>query len=102
LYLERNHIKSIAGIGHLGGLTSLSLNSNEISDLASLDGLTNLFYLFLENNKVRDLTPLVNMAKKDFEGEKRFAPFLNLYIKGNSTKGGQKAKLKEFGVRLND
>ena len=102
LYLDRNRIKSIAGIGHLGGLTALSLNSNAISDLAPLDGLTNLFYLFLENNKVHDLTPLVNMAKKDIEGEKRFAPFLNLYVKGNSTKGSQKAKLKEFGVRLND
>jgi len=42
------------------------------------------------------------MAKKDFEGQKRFAPFLNLYLKGNSTKGSQKAQLKEFGVRLND
>ena len=39
-----------------------------VADLAPLDGLTNLFYLFLENNKIRDLTPLVNMAKKDFEG----------------------------------
>jgi hypothetical protein len=102
LYLDRNRINSIAGIGQLGGLTTLSLNNNGISDLAPLDGLTNLFYLFLENNKIRDLTHLVNMAKKDFEGQKRFAPFLNLYVKGNSTKGGQKAKLKEFGVRLND
>ena len=42
------------------------------------------------------------MAKKDFEGEKRFAPFLNLYLKGNPTKGSQKARLKDYGVRLND
>src|SRR2546430_10527948 len=97
-----NHLTSIAGVGGLGSLTTLSLNHNAISDVASLDGLTNLFYLFLENNKIRDLTPLVKMAKKDFENEKRFAPFLNLYVKGNSTKGSQKAQLKDYGVRLND
>src|SRR5207247_4517426 len=102
LYPDRNRLKRIAGIGHLGGLTTLSLNHNAISDLAPLDGLTNLFYLFLENNKIRDLTPLVNMAKKDFKGEKRFAPFLNLYVKGNSTKGSQKAKLTEYVVRMNN
>src|SRR2546430_5291428 len=102
LYLDNNHLTSIAGVGGLGSLTTLSLNHNAISDIASLDGLTNLFYLFLENNKIRDLTPLVKMAKKDFENEKRFAPFLNLYVKGNSTNGSHKAQLKDYGVRLND
>src|SRR5947208_7417298 len=102
LYLDNNRLNIIAGLGRLGSLSSLSLRLNAIADIASLDGLTNLFYLFLENNKIRDLTPLVKMAQKDFENEKRFAPFLNLYLKGNSTKGSQKAQLKYYGVRLND
>src|SRR5256884_217508 len=102
LYLDANQINSLAGPGRPGSLTTLSLSRNALSDIAPLEGLTNLFYLFLENNKIRDLTPLVKMTKADFEGEKRFAPFLNLYVKGNPTKGSQKAQLKDYGVRLND
>jgi internalin A len=102
LYLDNNQIKNIAGVGGLGGLTALSLNHNAIADLAPLDGLTNLYFLFLENNKIRDLTPLLKMVKTDFEGEKQFAPFLHLYLKGNSIKGSQTTQLKACGVRLNE
>src|SRR5947208_13633589 len=102
LYLDNNRLNIIAGLGRLGSLSSLSLRLNAIADIAPLDGLTNLFYLFLENNKIRDLTPLVNMARKDSEGEKRFAPFLNLYLKGNPARENQKAQLKNYGVRLNN
>ena len=74
----------------------------EIADLSGLEKCASLASLDLSKNKIKDLTPLVKMAKKDFENEKRFAPFLNLYVKGNSTKGSQKAQLKDYGVRLND
>jgi Leucine-rich repeat (LRR) protein len=100
LYLDHNQIKSIAGIGSLKGLWMLSLSNNSISDIAPLEALTSLFHLFLENNKIRDLTPLVNAAKKDSESEKRFAPFLNLYLKGNSVRSSQVSKLKDYGVRV--
>jgi Leucine-rich repeat (LRR) protein len=82
----------------------LSLNNNAISDLAPLEGLMGLYSLFLENNKIRDLSPLVNMAKKDTE--KRFAPFLNVYLHGNplssAAKGSQMATLKEIGTRIHN
>ena len=100
LYLDHNQIKSIKGLGDLKGLSMLSLNNNSISDISSLEGLTGLFHLFLENNRIRDLTPLVNAAKRDSEGERRFAPFLNLYLKGNSVRASQISKLKEYGVRV--
>jgi len=56
-----------------------------------------------DGNKIEDLTPLVNMAEKDFKGPKRFAPFINIYLKGNPLNDASKAqlsKLKEFGCRV--
>jgi Leucine-rich repeat (LRR) protein len=102
LYLEKNQIRSIEGLGKLRGLNSLHLSNNEISDLSGLNGCNSLYYLFLENNKIEDLAPLVKMVEED--KEKRFAPFLNLYLKGNplseKAKGEQLSRLKELGVRV--
>ena len=102
LYLDNNQLKSIQGVNGLANLTTLSLNNNSISDLSPLDGLNGLYYLFLENNKIRDLSPLVNMVKKDNDGPKRFAPFINIYLKGNSPKGGQISALKQNDARVNN
>jgi hypothetical protein len=46
---------------------------------------------------------LVEMAKKDVEGSRRFAPFWNIYLDGNplsddATK--QIEELKQLGVRI--
>jgi Leucine-rich repeat (LRR) protein len=79
---------------------SLSLSGNAIADLKPLAGLTGLYHLFLEDNRIRDLSPLVNAVKRDAEGEKRFAPFLNLYLKGNRVKAAQVQALEQYGVRV--
>ena len=103
LYLDHNSISTIAGINGLKRLSSLSLSKNKISDLTPLMGLSGLYYLFLEENEIRDLTPLYLMAKQDFEGEKRFSPFFNLYLKGNPLQGNSRSQLgdmKDFGVRI--
>jgi internalin A len=104
LYLDHNQIKSIEGIHQLKGLFTLSLSHNVISDLAPLAGLPGLYNLFLEGNQIRDLGPLLEMAKKD--QEQRFAPFLNVYLKGNPlsgpAKGKQTAELKKLGTRINN
>jgi internalin A len=105
LYLDGNRVQSIAGIQALKSLSMLSLNGNQITDLSPIDGLTGLYYLFLERNKIRDLSPLVAMAKKDDAGEKRFAPFLNVYLKDNPLSFGarhsQISELKAIGTRVN-
>ena len=102
LYLQKNQIRSIEGIGNLKWLSSLQLNDNEITNLSGLKGCNNLYYLFLENNKIEDLAPLVEMVEAD--KERRFAPFLNLFLKGNplsdKAKNEQIPKLKELGVRV--
>ena len=105
LYLDNNRIEAIDDVGNLRGLMTLSLNNNQVSDLSPLEGLNGLYYLFLEGNQIRTLEALVKIVKKDFEGEKRFAPFLKLYLQGNplstAAKKSQIPALKECGVRVN-
>ena len=100
LHLSVNRITSIEGIGQLKWLSSLSLDGNQIYDLIPLDGLQNLNFLFLEYNQIQDISPLISMARSDQEGERRFAPFLKLYLKGNRVRKSQIEKLKEYGVRI--
>jgi internalin A len=103
LYLDQNQITSIAGINNLKRLSSLSLSRNQIADVSPLNGLTGLYHLFLEDNRISDLAPLYDMAKKDHDGEKRFAPFINLYLKGNPLKASARTQLnglKDFGARV--
>jgi len=100
LHLSVNQIQSIEGINQLKWLSSLSLDGNQIYDLVPLDGLQQLNFLFLEYNQVQDISPLISMARADQEGEKRFAPFLKLYLKGNRIRKSQVEKLKEYGVRI--
>jgi internalin A len=104
LYLDNNGLQSIQGIATVTNLSSLSLNKNRISDLSALEGLHGLYYLFLENNKISDTTPLIKALKKDFEGEKRFAPYINIFLAGNplnSSSKKQVSAMKEQGVRIN-
>jgi internalin A len=103
LYLDQNQISSIAGINNLKRLSSLSLSRNQIADVSPLNGLTGLYHLFLEDNRISDLAPLYEMAKKDHDGEKRFSPFINLYLKGNPLKASARTQLsglKDFGARV--
>ncbi|HXT60993.1 MAG TPA: leucine-rich repeat domain-containing protein, partial [Pirellulales bacterium] len=82
----------------------LKLSDNQIADLAPIAGCNQLGMLMLERNKLTDLAPLVAAAKADAEGEKRFAPYLRLYLADNplsdAAKNEQLPALKGFGVRL--
>lgn len=102
LYLDRNGLKSIQGIGQLRTLSSLSFAGNNVSDLAPLNGLNRLSFLMIEQNKIKDLGPLVTMGQND--KEQRFAPFLQVYLKGNplnsKAKGAQLAELEKIGMRI--
>ena len=100
LHLSVNEIESIEGISSLKWLSSLSLDGNKIFNLYPLEDLRNLNYLFLEYNHVADIGPLIASAKADYEGEKRFAPFLHFYVKGNRIPRSQLDKIKEYGVRV--
>jgi internalin A len=101
--LDHNKIESIKPLGELKRLSSLSLSYNKISDIGPVENLNSLYYLFLENNRIKDLTPLFNAGKKDNEGEKRFIPFVNIFVAGNPLSGSSKKQLetlKEYGARI--
>jgi Leucine-rich repeat (LRR) protein len=102
--LNGNPIADFKPLAELKDLERLDLRHTNISDLAPLAGLTEWKYLFLNYNKVTDLGVLVDMAKKDSEGAKRFAPFWKLYLGDNplsdKAKTEQVEELKKYGVRV--
>ena len=104
LYLEKNKISDISSLKPQRWLERLDLKDNQIKDVSPLSGMTELRFTFLERNQLTDLAPLVEMAKKDAAGEKRFAPYWNLYLAGNPLTDAGKAQvteLTEIGVRVN-
>lgn len=105
LYLGGNPLRNMGVLGGLRWVSTLDLRGCGISDVSPLKGLKELSMLFLEDNKIADLGPLVEMVRADAEGEKRFAPFLRLYLKGNplsdSAKDQQLTALQKWGVRIN-
>ena len=104
LSMAKNQVRELGPLAKINRLNTLDLNDNAISDLAPLTKQTELRLLLLERNKITDLAPLVNMSKADAEGDKRFAPFLRLYLAGNplseTAKSQQLPALKGFGVRI--
>jgi hypothetical protein len=104
LDLARNQISEIKGLTNVGILSLLKLSDNQISDLAPLGKPLSVRLLLLERNKIVDLAPLVAATKADAEGEKRFAPFLRLYLTGNPLGEGAKTQqievLKKVGVKV--
>ena len=104
LYLRGNQVSDLKPLSKLRFLSSLDLTENQVSDLSPLEPLTELRYLILNNNQISDLGKLVAMSKMDFEGEKRFAPYLRLYLAGNplgsNAARNQTSQLEGFGVRV--
>ena len=82
----------------------LDLRDNQIENIGPLAKQTELNLLMIERNKIKDLKPLVESAKADSAGPKRFAPYLRLYIAGNplsdATKSAQLDAIKAAGVRI--
>jgi len=104
LYLEGDQVSDLSPLKGLKWIESLDLRDNQVSDLSPLSGMTELRYTMLEGNKVTDLGVLVAMAKKDAEGDRRFAPYWFLYLKGNplteTAVKQQVAELKSYNVRV--
>jgi internalin A len=106
LYLDNNQIKDIAGIGGLTRVTSFGLRGNQIKDISPLKGAQPRSFLFLEKNQITDLAPLIAMCKEDLEGQKRFAPYANIYLRGNPLRTdaakAQLREMKELKLRVKD
>ncbi len=105
LDVSHNAVKDLAPLAGLKWLASLNLQHNGVVDLAPLNSMTELRYTMLQGNQVTDLGVLVEMAKKDAAGEKRFAPYWFLFVGNNplsdQAKGAQLDELRKVGVRVN-
>ncbi len=104
LYLTGNPVEDFKPLASLKNMERLDLRGTAISDLSPLSELTEWQFLFLHGCKVTDLSVLVAMAKKDFEGQKRFAPFWRIYLGENplsdAAKTTQIEDLKKYGTRV--
>ena len=99
-----NQITDLAPVGKLKWLTTLQITGNQVESLAPLSELRELDMLLMSKNKVTDLGPLVEMCRQDAEGEKRFAPYLDVYLGENPIADKEQAieTLKSFGVDVHD
>jgi internalin A len=104
LYLEGDQVSDLGPLKGLKWIEELDLRDNQVSNLSALSGMTELRHTMLQGNKVTDLETLVTMAKKDAEGDRRFAPYWFLYLKGNplteTAVKQQVTALKSYNVRV--
>ncbi len=94
LYLGGNQISNIGPVANLKFLDTIDLGGNGLSDISALAGLKPAKHLFLDDNKIADISVLVAMAKKDLADptQTSFAPFWNVYLKGNPLSEDARAK----------
>lgn len=102
LYAADNRIKSLDPIAKLGKIWSLDVAGNQLTDLQPVAGMTWLTTLEISDNQIRSLdpitsltdldmlimpgnpiesiAPLVSMCEKDAKADRRFAPYLDVYL----------------------
>lgn len=99
-----NPIEDTAPIGQLKGLDSINLKDCGIKSIDFIRNLTPNF-LMLNGNAVADFGPLAEVCEADSKTERRFAPFLRLYIDEATLKDTAHAanieRLRSAGVRIN-
>jgi internalin A len=96
IYLRDNPVTDLKPLAELKKLQRLDVRGCGLSDLSPLKNLTEWTYLMLDNNKITDIALLVEMAKADAAGQKRFAPFWNVYLHGNPLSDAGKAQVEEL------
>ena len=104
LYLDGNQVTDLSPIKYHKFIASLDLKGNGISDISAIAGFEDLNFLFLQENQLTDLSVLVEMARRDAEGRRNFAPFWRIYLRDNplsdEAKQNQLPELERIGARL--
>lgn len=105
LYLGNNQVRNIDVVAELPWLTSLELKANGLEKVDGLSKIKEVRFLDLRENRISDLSPLITACEADAKGDTKFAPFLRLYLKGNTDLEVEAAKpqlekLKGIGVRI--
>jgi len=126
LYIADNKIKSLEPVSSLKKMWTLEVSGNPIEDpapIAQLKGLESISligcgiksvefvrtltpnFLRLNGNAIADFSPLVEACEADAKSERRFAPFLRLYLDDAMLKDASQStaieRLKAAGVKIN-
>lgn len=98
-------VEDLNGIAELRGLQTINLKGCGVKTLDFTKPMRELRLLILQENPEVDLTALIEACEADAKENRRFAPFLRLYVDDglvqNATKAAEFEKLKAVGVRVN-
>jgi internalin A len=98
-------IEDLGIIAELKGLQTVNLKGCGIKSLEFTRALRELRLLIASGNENVDLNPLVDACEADAQGERRFAPYLRLYLDDSLLKNEAQAaaisRLQKVGVRIN-
>ncbi|MFN6049980.1 MAG: leucine-rich repeat domain-containing protein, partial [Planctomycetia bacterium] len=102
LSVKKNQIRDLKPLLEITRISTLDISDNQIEDLSGLAKQTDLRLLIAERNKIADLKAVVDWCKADNASQRRFAPFLRIYLAGNplgADANKQLDELKSMGVR---
>ncbi|TWU10159.1 Internalin-A precursor [Allorhodopirellula heiligendammensis] len=106
LDLAGNPIVDLSPVSSLGWLTTLEISDCQVRSLSPLGNLTKLAMLIMPNNPIDSLDPILKMCVEDAGSNRRFAPYLKIYLDLQSDKAsawqGAIEKLKAVGVSVHD
>jgi internalin A len=92
-------------IGELKGLQTINIKGCAIKSLEFTRALREVRLLIASGNESLDLNPLADACETDAQGERRFAPYLRLYLDDSLLKNELQAtvigRLQKVGVRIN-
>ena len=98
-------VEDLDGVSELRGLQTINLKGCNIKGLSFFKSMRECRLLILQENPEVDLTALIEACEADAKENRRFAPFLKLYVDeslvGNAEKSSWFERLKAVGVRIN-
>lgn len=98
-------IEDLNGIAELRGLQTINLKGCNVKTLEFAKSMREVRLLILQENPEVDLAALIEACQADAKENRRFAPFLRLYIDDSLVQNASRAswfeELKTIGVRIN-
>jgi len=104
LHLAGNPIEDANAIGQMKSVDSINLKGCGLKEIGFVRTLKPNF-LMMAGNPISDFGPLVELVEADAQGDRRFAPFMRLYLDDAVLKDATNAsafeKIRAAGVRIN-
>lgn len=98
-------VEDLNGIAELRGLQTINLKGCNVKGIDFTKSMREVSLLILQENPDVDLSALADACEADSKENRRFAPFLRLYVDESLVQNASKAswfeRLKAVGVRIN-